>query len=196
MLESFSLPTRAIDRLWAPLCDFVYRRLKISPNQISVLSFILGVPSVVLIGLNEIEWGMFFMFLSQFFDGLDGSMARRFSLVTPFGRRFEVFSDRTIEFLMFFALAYAGKVTYLETAFAVTAILLVTSLVNRSGFDPGFKRISLYVGYVIGFSIAVQLVFIINLAGFVISLLMVDYKVQQETDRNAIEARNRDPNLR
>jgi phosphatidylserine synthase len=129
------------------------------------------------------------MVLSQFLDGLDGTIARKFGLQTPLGEQLEIVCDRGVECFMFLALAYSGRVGYNEAVLAFIAILLLTSLVKRSGVDLGFKRVVLYIGYFIGFPLAVQLAFWVNLGGFVLSMLVIDYRVQKEDDRKAIEAR-------
>lgn len=192
MLESYSFLNQAVDRFWAPVYEFVHRRTRLTPNQISFLGFAVGMLATGFIALDMIMIGMVLMFVSQFLDGLDGTMARRFNLQTPLGENLEVVFDRGVEFFMFLALAYAGKVRYEEALLAFTAIMLLTSLVKRSGVDLGFKRVVLYLGYVIGFPLAVQLAFIVNLVGFVVSMLVIDYKAQKETDRIAIEVRSRE----
>lgn len=192
MLESSSLFNQTVDRFWAPVSSFVHRRTGLTPNQISFLGFAVGMLATGFIALDMLVTGMVLMFVSQFLDGLDGTIARRFNLQTALGEHLEVVFDRGVELFMFLALAYAGKVSYEVALLAFTAIMLLTSLVKRSGVDFGFKRVVLYLGYVIGFPLAVQLAFVVNLVGFVVSMLVIDYKVQQETDRIAIAARNRE----
>jgi hypothetical protein len=190
MLESYSLLNETVDRLWLPVSSFVHRQLKLTPNQISFMGFVAGMLAAGAIALDRIEIGMALMFISQFLDGLDGTIARKFGLQTVLGEQLEIIFDRSVECFMFLALAYAGRVSYTEAVLAFTAILLLTSLVKRSGVDLGFKRIVLYIGYVIGFPLAVQLAFWVNLGGFVLSMLVIDYRVQKETDREALEARD------
>ncbi len=192
MLESYSLLSETVDRFWLPVSSFVYRQFRLTPNQISFMGFVVGMLAAGFIALDMIEVGMALMLVSQFLDGLDGTIARKFGLQTRLGEHLEVVFDRGVELFMFLALAYVGKVTYAEALLAFTAIILLTSLVKRSGVDLGFKRIVLYFGYFFGFPLAVQLAFWVNLGGFVLSMLVVDYKVQQEDDRRAIEAMDRE----
>jgi phosphatidylserine synthase len=189
MLESYSLLNETVDRFWSPVSSFVHRHLKVTPNQISFMGFVAGMLAAAAIALDRVEVGIALMFISQFLDGLDGTIARKFDLQTVLGEQLEVVFDRSVECFMFLALAYAGKVSYTEAILAFIAILLLTSLVKRSGVDLGFKRVVLYIGYLIGFPLAVQLAFWVNLGGFVLSMLVIDYRVQKEDDRKAVEAR-------
>jgi phosphatidylglycerophosphate synthase len=189
MLESFSLLNETVDRFWLPVSSFVHKHSRLTPNQISFMGFVAGMVAAGAIGLGRIEIGIACMVISQFLDGLDGTIARKFGLQTALGEELEVVFDRSVECFMFLALAYAGKVTYTEAVLAFIAILLLTSLVKRSGVDLGFKRVVLYIGYFIGFPLAVELAFWVNLGGFVLSMLVIDYRVQKEDDRKAVEAR-------
>jgi len=153
------------------------------------MGFVAGMLAASAIALDKIGIGIALMLTSQFLDGLDGTIARKFGLQTALGERLEVVFDRGVECFMFLALAYSGKVGYTEAVLAFIAILLLTSLVKRSGVDLGFKRVVLYIGYFIGFPLAVQLAFWVNLGGFVLSMLVIDYRVQKEDDRKALEAR-------
>jgi phosphatidylglycerophosphate synthase len=195
MLESYSVLNETVDRFWLPVSTFVHKQFKFTPNQISFMGFVAGMLAAGAIALDRIEIGMALMFISQFLDGLDGTIARKFGLQTALGEQLEVVFDRSVECFMFLALAYAGKVGYTEAVLAFVAILLLTSLVRRSGVDLGFKRVVLYIGYFIGFPLAVQLAFWVNLGGFVLSMLVIDYRVQREDDRKAIEARNEAPQV-
>jgi hypothetical protein len=82
---------------------------------------------------------------------------------------------------------------------AFVAILLVTVLEPISKFDPGFKRFMIYFGYlasvlfaVDGFQIAMHVIFLANLTGFVVGTILVDYRFQAEVDRQAILRRERE----
>jgi hypothetical protein len=107
--------------------------------------------------------------------------------------------DRACELAFFLALAYVGLASFRMALLAFTAIMLITWIEPRSKFDPGFKRFMMYFGYaamvlfqVRGFEIALHVVFFANLLGFVIGTILVDYRFQQEVDRQAIERRQRE----
>ncbi|MEE9288029.1 MAG: CDP-alcohol phosphatidyltransferase family protein [Bacteroidota bacterium] len=166
-----------------PVTKFLHLRLGLTPNQVSVIGFAVGLVAVVPILLEEIEIGLLLLALSQIVDGIDGSIARVFNLRSRLGGRLETIFDRLNEFFLFLALAIVGEVTYTIFILAYAAILLVTSVKNRSDFDPGFKRIVLYFGYFLGFQFVLTLAFAANLLGFVASLLLLDFTFQKEVDQ-------------
>ncbi len=178
---------------------FVHETLGLSPNQISVIGFILGMIAAGLVVAGRLEAALAALAASQIVDGLDGGVARRYKLQSKRGELFEVVFDRLNEFVFFLALAYVGLASVRMAFLAFTAILLITWIEPKSKFDPGFKRFMMYFGYaamvmfhVRGFEIALQVVFFANLAGFIVGTVLVDYRFQQTIDREAITRRERE----
>lgn len=178
---------------------FVHEVLGLSPNQISVIGFAAGAAAAGLVVAGELEAGLAALAVSQIIDGLDGGVARRYKLQSKRGEMFETVFDRLSELAFFLALAYVGLASTRMAILAFTAILLITWIEPKSKFDPGFKRFMMYFGYaagllfeVRGFEIALHVVFFANLAGFVAGTVLVDYRLQQEIDRQAILRRERE----
>lgn len=172
---------------------FAREKLGLTPNQISTIGFALGMAAAALVAAGRLMAGMIMLAVSQIVDGLDGGVARRYHLQTPAGRFLEVVYDRLNELAIFLALAFTGYATYTTAGLAFMAILLVTIVEPLSAFDPGFKRFVLYFGYaatmlfgIRGFELAMQLIFFANLAAFAVGTVMVDYRLQEEIDRQAI----------
>lgn len=178
---------------------FVYETLGLTPNQISVAGFVIGLLAALTVGAGYMLPGLILLALSQIVDGLDGGVARRYNLRTDRGQMLEVIFDRLSELAIFLALAYIGEVTYLIIILAFVAILLVTLIEPVSKFDPGFKRFMIYFGYlagiifhVRGFQIAMNVVFFANLIGFIIGTIMADYRFQKEIDTQVLVRRERE----
>ena len=185
------------DGILSGLISFVHETLGLSPNQISTIGFIAGLVGAVLVAAGMLISGLIVMAISQIIDGLDGGVARTYKLQSDKGQMLEVIFDRLNELAMFLALVYAGYVTLFMAILAFVAILLVTIIEPMSKFDPGFKRFMIYFGYLVtvlfhvqGFQIAMHVIFLANLTGFVISTVMVDYRLQAEIDRQAIIRRD------
>jgi phosphatidylglycerophosphate synthase len=185
------------DGILSGLIRFVHEILGLSPNRISTIGFIVGIVGAVLVAAGMLVSGLVVMAISQIIDGLDGGVARMYKLQSDKGQMLEVIFDRLNELAMFLALVYAGYVTLFMAILAFVAILLVTIIEPMSKFDPGFKRFMIYFGYlatvlfdVQGFQLAMHVIFLANLTGFVIGTVMVDYRLQAEIDRQAIIRRD------
>ena len=178
---------------------FVHEKLGLSPNQLSTIGFIIGSLAALVVASGHLVDGLALLALSQVVDGLDGGVARRYNLQSPKGQMLEVLFDRLNELSIFLALAYIGEATTFMALMAFVAILLVTIVEPFSKFDPGFKRFMIYFGYVAmavfhvrGIQIAMHVIFWANLIGFVAGTIMVDYRLQQEIDAQAMIRRDRE----
>jgi archaetidylinositol phosphate synthase len=192
------MPSR-IDNILSVPIRFVHETLGLTPNQISVVGFVVGIVAALTVAAGALLPGLALLALSQLIDGLDGGVARRYNLRSEWGQMLEVIFDRLNELTIFLALAYIGEVTYFIAILAFVAILLVTIIEPISKFDPGFKRFMIYFGYlagilfhVRGFQIALNVVFFANLLAFAIGTILVDYRLQREIDTQAILRRERE----
>jgi len=90
------------------LTNYVYRRfskpiasvlikLNANPNHITYFSFFLGLFSAYLISSERILVGVFFLFLSQIFDCVDGDLARMSGRVTRYGAFIDRVFDRFVD---------------------------------------------------------------------------------------------------
>jgi hypothetical protein len=186
------------DRILGPLIRFAHESLGLSPDQVSVIGFLVGMVAAGLVGTGNVVAGLLVMALSQIIDGVDGGIARQYGLQSPRGAMLEAIFDRGNEIAMFIALAYIGEVTYFMAALAFVAILLVTLVEPKSKFDPGAKRFMLYFGWLVtgvfnlrGFELAMKVIFFVNLAGFAVGTILADYRMQREIDTQAIELREK-----
>lgn len=65
---------------------------------------------------------------------------------------------------------------------ALVAILLMTSIVERSRLDPGLKRFALYFGVGLPYPLIFTVIFAVNLAAYVVGLLVIDCRFQLVMD--------------
>lgn len=172
-----------ISKFLSPLLRFLHVHLKLTPNLISVFSFFTSTIAVVFILLKNVELALLLVFLALILDGLDGALARYFKLESRLGEKLELIFDRINEAMLFLALTWIGLVEFKTAILAIIAILLMSSLRDKAKFDPGCKRIMLFLGYIINnFEIALTFIFYINLTGFVMNTLIIEYRRQQEID--------------
>ena len=63
----------------------IFYKMKISPNQITLLSFIISILSIYYLCNHQLKLSALLWIISYFFDGLDGHMARKYNLVSKLG---------------------------------------------------------------------------------------------------------------
>jgi phosphatidylglycerophosphate synthase len=167
----------------SPFLKPLHVKLGLTPNKITILSFCIGSVAPFLILFNHLGIALIVLLFALIFDGLDGAMARFLRQESKHGEKLDLIFDRTNEAMLFFALAYKGYTSVTISLLAFSAIILLSSVKERSKLDPGCKRVMLFVGYFFGnFELALAITFVANLAGFVVGLLILDYRYQKDTD--------------
>ncbi len=153
-----------------------------TPDQITVSAFVTSLFAAGAIAAGKLLAGLIIMALGQALDGMDGAMARRYGLASPAGERLDTQLDRVSEGAIFAACGVAGLVPWKLVLLALAAILLLTSIVQRSRFDLGAKRVALYFGLWFPYRAIFTVIFAVNLAAYVIGLLILDLKFQKQMD--------------
>ncbi len=172
--------------LLRPLLRLLHR-FGVTPNHLTWASFVITVPAAVLVALHHVLAGLIVMGVGQVMDGMDGAMAREYGLQSQAGARLDTALDRACETVMFLAFAAGGYASWRLVLLALAAILLLTSIVEKSNVDPGAKRFILYFAYFAPASWdpwrwAFLVIFGVNLAAYVVGLLVIDCKFQVKMD--------------
>jgi len=99
-----------------------FLRLGLSANQVTVLSFIIGISSGVFVYFGQAWIAVVVLWLSGYLDAVDGSMARA-TKPSPFGTVMDVTFDRIVEISVILGVAFL----YPDIMWA--ALLLMASIV-------------------------------------------------------------------
>ncbi len=71
------------------LCAFLH----ITPNFITFIAILCAFASAIFFGIGNIYWGAFFLFLSHYFDCVDGALARVTNNFSKYGALFDAIGD-------------------------------------------------------------------------------------------------------
>ena len=119
-----------------PVAD-VFVRLKITPNQISLLSLVAGIVCAALFIRREFLLGALALLLSAVFDLIDGSVARKTGSHTDFGAVFDWIVDKYVDALVILGIGLSGITIISQyyavppgTDFGIVALAIIGSLMN------------------------------------------------------------------
>jgi phosphatidylglycerophosphate synthase len=170
---------KSYDRIMRPLSDFFHIKLKLLPNHVSCIGFLIGLVSVGIILAGFWQLGLIVMAFSLLFDGIDGNIARVYGLESKTGEKLELIFDRSLEALIFLAFAFINGINVGLVFLVIYSILLMTSLREKAKFDPGLKRVALFLGFILSFELIFNVVFFVHIGSFILQIAILDY-VNQE----------------
>lgn len=139
-----SFMTRPVSHIVAYFCCL----LRLSPNQVSVISLLFCISSTVVLILSRTNYyyiiAAILWWIGAIFDAADGDLARFQKRGTDFGKWFDSVLDRIKEFIIFSTIGYLAWIDSQNTLFLLLAALSVFSNVfsgyitdTRKLFDKG-----------------------------------------------------------
>lgn len=86
--------------------------LKHVPNILTLIRFILIAPIVVSIACEDVILSLIFLVLSGITDVLDGTIARKFNLITDFGKLMDPLADKMTQIAILVTLSIKGIIPF------------------------------------------------------------------------------------
>ena len=115
----------------------IFVKLRITPNQISVLALFAGIASASLFFQQRFLAGSLVLILSAVFDLVDGSVARMTNALSDFGAVFDWIVDKYVDALVLLGIGLSGIPIISQyiavppyTDFAIVAFAIIGSLMN------------------------------------------------------------------
>jgi archaetidylinositol phosphate synthase len=115
----------------------IFVKLRITPNQISVLALFAGIASASLFFQQRFLAGSLVLILSAVFDLVDGSVARMTNAHSDFGAVFDWIVDKYVDALVLLGIGLSGIPVISQyiavppyTDFAIVAFAIIGSLMN------------------------------------------------------------------
>ncbi|MBN8208091.1 CDP-alcohol phosphatidyltransferase family protein [Bacillus sp. NTK071] len=124
----------------------VLLRVGLSANQVTIISFIIGVSSGLFIYIDQFVLAIVVLWLSGFLDAVDGTMARK-TKPSSFGTILDVSFDRVVEVSVILGLAFRfpssmWALLLLSTSiiFAMTIFLTVGAVSDKKGIKSFYYQ--------------------------------------------------------
>ncbi len=109
--------------------------IAITPNQMTIVSFILGILSAISFALSNLLIGAALYYISDVLDGVDGIIARRRKMSTPYGAYLDSCLDRYVDVAIISGICvYLSRIEYiwLIGIFAIIGNFMVSYTTHRA----------------------------------------------------------------
>lgn len=111
----------------------LFYKLGFEPNQVTILSFILGIFSAIFLSQSMFIIGLVILFVSEVLDCVDGDLARMKKKVSKKGEFLDSFLDRIVEIFLFYGLIFTNpSQLMLIGSLALILSLLVTYVRSKA----------------------------------------------------------------
>ena len=101
-------------------------KLGLTANQVTVISFFIGISSGVFFYFDQLFIAVFVLWLSGYLDAVDGSMARQTKTTSSWGTVMDITFDRLVEISVILGIAF--RFPELQWALLLLAVSIIFSM--------------------------------------------------------------------
>lgn len=126
-----------------PIIDFgakFFEKLGFTPNQVTLIAFIIGIVSGPIIYFGYDLIGILFLWISGYLDAVDGALARKLNKTSEFGTVMDIVFDRLVEISLIISLSFldlnymwAYLILSCSIIVSMTIFLTVGAVSKKSG---------------------------------------------------------------
>ncbi|MCR6515727.1 CDP-alcohol phosphatidyltransferase family protein [Clostridium sp. LY3-2] len=102
----------------------VFLKLRFTPNLVTVIALITGILAAFFNFYGNIIIALLLLWISGYLDSVDGAMARKLGLTTPFGTLLDITFDRLVELSIIISIALKYENTRIYLLFLLCSILI------------------------------------------------------------------------
>jgi archaetidylinositol phosphate synthase len=118
----------------------LFARLGLTPNQITLISFLLGMLAAVLYGTQHVYLAAGALLLSALMDFIDGGVARLNGKASRFGAAIDWIVDKYVDGLVLIGIGFGGLVDMRLVALAIFGSLINTFIKPVVYAEIGFEK--------------------------------------------------------
>ena len=157
------------ERYIYPLTSFMYKKLGLTPNRITLIGLIFGLLSAYYLTQFEMTLSCILFLLAYPADALDGIVARQFNLKSAAGCAVDDCADHLAVVAFGVAAYYASLISAGLAILVILIITLNTIIKNYGKFDLGWRR-SVVFGFFLGFPFVFIVVLLLNTISIIINV--------------------------
>ncbi len=129
---------KSLKKIYEPV-GILFAKTHITPNIITIISVTFGILAAVSFFKGKPFTGALLLFMSGFFDLMDGVVARETDKASKFGAVFDWLADKFVDGVVLFSIGLAYS-TPLLTVIAITANMLHTFIKPVAYSEIGFSN--------------------------------------------------------
>jgi archaetidylinositol phosphate synthase len=118
----------------------VFARMGFTPNQLTLISLLLGIASALLYAFQHVYLGAAMLLLSGLFDFIDGGVARLNGKSSTFGAAIDWIIDKYVDCLVLIGIGFSGLADPRIVAIAVFGSMINTFIKPVTYAEIGFDK--------------------------------------------------------